>query len=248
MMENQRDQELILKYIDKEATVEEVAEVERRLLSDPELQKMHNEYKNLPAGIRYHELTARLEQLRALEKALPPVEIETPMMRMYKSPGTWLATAAVIALAAISFVLFNGESNADLYAKNFEPYPNVFEPTQRGENTSDKRATAFAMYEQGNYERAATLFTELLAEKKEPELLLLLGNSNMSLDRIDEAKNNFLTLIHDFDGLDEQAKWFLSLCYLKSGEREQAKLIWEELGDPKITYSDKAKRLLKEVK
>ncbi|MEJ0032187.1 MAG: hypothetical protein WDO15_18245 [Bacteroidota bacterium] len=70
----------------------------------------------------------------------------------------------------------------------------------------------------------------------------------MILSHDNEAKNNFLTLIRDFDVLDEQAKWFLSLCYLKSGESEKAKLIWEELGDPKITYSEKAKHLLKQVK
>jgi tetratricopeptide (TPR) repeat protein len=247
-MENQRDQELIQRYIDRDVTPEEQTEVESRLNTEPELVKMHNDYKNLPAGIRYHAMTTRLEQLRALEKALPPVEIESAGARMLGRPMVWLAAAAVIALAVVSFVLFTGQSDAELYAKNFEPYPNVFEPTQRGENTTDKRATAFAMYEQGNYERAAALFTELLNEKKEPEILLLLGNSNMALNRMDEAKNNFLTLISDFDGLDEQARWFLSLCYLKSGDREKAKLIWEELGDPKITYSEKAKKLLDEVK
>ncbi|HZY78677.1 MAG TPA: hypothetical protein VFE50_04090 [Cyclobacteriaceae bacterium] len=247
-MEIERDQLLVQKYIDRDVTPEELVEVESRLKTEPELQKMHNEYKNLPAGIRYHVLTAKLEQLRALEKALPPVEMEAPVVRMYKNPMVWLATAAVLAIAAISFVLFSGSSNDELYAENFEPYPNVFEPTQRGENTTNKRATAFAMYEQGNYERAAAMFGEILNEKKEPEILLLLGNSNMMLNRVDEAKNNFLTLISDFDALDEQAKWYLSLCYLKSGDREKAKFIWEELGDPKITYSNKANRLLQDVK
>jgi len=247
-MENDRDQVLVQKYLDRDASPEEVVEVESRLKTEPELQKMHNEYKNLPAGIRYHVLTAKLEQLRALENALPPVEMEAPVVRMYKSPRLWLATAAVLLIAAISFVMFSGHSNEELYAENFQPYPNVFEPTQRGENAADKRATAFAMYEQGNYERAAALFGELLTEKEEGEILLLLGNSNMMLGRIDDAKNNFLTLIRDFDALDEQAKWFLSLCYLKSGEREKAKLIWAELGDPKVTYSDKAKKLLQDIK
>lgn len=247
-MENQRDQELIQKYIDKDASPEEINEVESRLSVEPQLKKMHSEYKNLPAGVRYHVMITRLEQLRALEKALPPVEVETTVVAMYRSPKVWLATAAALLVAAISYVLFTGDSNASLYAENFEPYPNVFEPTQRGDSPADKRATAFAMYEQKNYEKAAALFSELLTEKKEPEILLLLGNSNMILNRDDEAKNNFLTLIRDFDALDEQAKWFLSLVYLKSGEREKAKLIWGELGDPKITYSEKAKQLLKEVK
>jgi tetratricopeptide (TPR) repeat protein len=159
------------------------------------------------------------------------------------------AAAAIVMAVAFIFLFSRSESPEQLFARNFEPYPNVFEPTQRGvDATSDKRATAFAMYEQKNYAEAASLFSELLKEKKEPELLLLLGNANMVLNRDTEARNNFLTLIRDFDVLDEQAKWFLSLCYLKSGETEKAKLIWDELGDPKITYSEKAKKLLKQVK
>jgi tetratricopeptide (TPR) repeat protein len=159
------------------------------------------------------------------------------------------AAATIIMAVALLSVFSRSESPEQLFANYFEPYPNVFEPTQRGTDAAlDKRATAFAMYEQKNYAEAAKLFNELLSEKQEPELLLLLGNANMVLNRDNEAKNNFLTLIRDYDVLDEQAKWFLSLCYLKSGEREKAKLIWEELGDPKITYSEKAKNLLKKVK
>lgn len=200
-------------------------------------------------GIRYHVLNKKLEELRTLEKALPVVEPESVATRVlsYWKP---LAAAAAIFITATAVILLNrSDSPEQLFARNFEPYPNVFEPTQRGINdAADKRATAFAMYEQKHYEQAASLFTELLSEKKEPEILLLLGNANMVLNRDEEAKNNFLTLIRDFDDLDEQAKWFLSLVYLKSGELEKAKLIWEELGDPKINYSEKAKKLLNEVK
>ncbi len=204
--------------------------------------------EKLAQGIRYSVLSKKLEELRVLEKALPVVEPESATTRIlhYWKP---LAAAAAVLITVTSMLLFSRtESPEQLFARNFEPYPNVFEPTQRGVDGADKRTAAFAMYEQKNYEGAATLFKELLSQKNEPEILLLLGNANMVLNRDEEAKNNFLTLISDFDDLDEQAKWFLSLCYLKSGESEKAKLIWEELGDPKITYSEKAKKLLKEVK
>lgn len=248
-MDSQRDQELIQKYIDRDASPDEVKEIEYRLREEPAFARMHREFSKLPAGIRYHFLTDKLEQLRTLEKALPPVEEESGVVRMLSYWKPLAAAAAVIAAITFIFLFNRSETPAELYARNFEPYPNVFEPTQRGnDGPSDKRASAFAMYEQGNYDAAATLFTELLSEKKEPELLLLLGNANMVLGRDEEAKNNFLTLLRDFDGLDVQAKWFLSLCYLKSGESEKAKMIWGELGDPKVTYSEKAKRLLKEVK
>jgi hypothetical protein len=205
--------------------------------------------EDLVPGIRYSVLSRKLEELRALEKALPAVDPETAAVRMLHYWKPIAAAAAIIIAVAFIFLFNRSETPEQLYARNFEPYPNVFEPTQRdADAATDKRATAFAMYEQKNYAEAAKLFSELLSQKEEPELLLLLGNANMMLSRDNEAKNNFLTLIRDFDVLDEQAKWYLSLCYLKSGESENAKLIWEELGDPKITYSEKAKSLLKQVK
>lgn len=249
-MESNKDQELIQKYLDREATPQEVAEVEQRLQHEGEFSKLYRELKVLPAGIRYHALNDKLQQLRALEKALPPIE-EDAKVRVLQTWWKPLAAAAAILVIAASVLWFTtgNESAADLYARNFEPYPNVFEPTQRGtEGVRDNRATAFALYEQGKYEAAASLFQDLLKVKEEPEILLLLGNCNMVLDRDEVAKNNFLTLISDFDVLDEQAKWFLSLCYLKSGETVKARMIWEELGDPRVTYSEKAKRLLKEIK
>jgi tetratricopeptide (TPR) repeat protein len=145
----------------------------------------------------------------------------------------------------ISFVFLSSRTPTplQLYAANFQPYPNAFEPTQRDANVSrDKRATAFAAYEQKNYEVAATLFKELVAEKNEPEILLLLGNANMILDRDDEAMNNFQSLINEFDALDEQGKWYLSLCYVKSGEVDEAKKILKDID------SEQAHKLLNKLK
>ena len=99
-----------------------------------------------------------------------------------------------------------------------------------------------------DYQKAADGFKALLKEKPEPGVLLLLGNANLMLGNIEEAQNNFLTLIKNFDELDGQAKWYLGLSYLKQGQKEKAKLILQELGDPEITYSKKANELLKEVK
>jgi hypothetical protein len=68
----------------------------------------------------------------------------------------------------------------------------------------------------------------------------MLGNTQ-------EAQENFVTLIQDFDELDLQAKWYLSLCYLKSGDRENARKLLKELGETEISYASKAKELLEKV-
>jgi TolA-binding protein len=117
----------------------------------------------------------------------------------------------------------------------------------RGATTATDRTAAFQAYEQKDYQRASVLFKDLLLEKKEPEVLLLLGNSNLMLGQVEEAEQNFITLIRDFDDLDLQAKWYLSLSYLKSGDRENARKVLEELGATDISYASKAKELLEKV-
>lgn len=246
---DQHDIELIQRYLDREMTDEEKKELEFRLKEDQGLQSLYREQKELIEGIRYHHLTGKLDQLRSLEAALPPVQYNGTSFLLSRY-GKALAVAAALALVTISYLLINRpEDPADLYTAYFEPYPNVFEPTQRAaEESSDIRTTAFHEYDRGHFAEAAVLFEKLLSDKKEPEILLLLGNANLMINQDEAAKNNFLTLIRDFDQLDEQAKWFLSLCYLKQGDVQKAKTIWEELGDPKITYSEKARKLLHQVK
>ena len=110
-----------------------------------------------------------------------------------------------------------------------------------------KRTEAFQAYEQGEYQKAAAMFSTLLKEKEEPGVLLLLGNCNLILGNVEEAKQNFTTLNSDFDELDIQAKWFLGLCYLKSGDVEKARTMLTELGQTEISYADKAKELLEKL-
>jgi Tfp pilus assembly protein FimV len=77
---------------------------------------------------------------------------------------------------------------------------------------------------------------------------MLLGNANLMVGRVEEAKQNFITLNDKFDSLDLQAKWYLSLCYLRTGDVEQARKILRELGETDISYASKARELLEKVK
>jgi tetratricopeptide (TPR) repeat protein len=91
------------------------------------------------------------------------------------------------------------------------------------------------------------LFSELLIKEQEPGILLLLGNANLILGNTDDAMKNFGILSKEFDELDMQAKWYLSLCYLKRGDIDQAKKMLKELGETEISYAERARELLKKV-
>jgi len=220
----------------------------QRMESDENFKTLVKQEKALIGAIRYQGIQENLRYLATLESNL---QKETPI-NVQISPRKWYyyAAAATVGIAIIGALIFNSfnQSPEQLFTAYFKPYPNMFEATVRGNSVSTpERREAFQAYEQGDYQKAATLFTELLKTNNEPGILLLLGNSNLILGNVEEAKKNFITLNKDFDELDMQSKWFLSLCYLKSGDVERARAILKELGDTEVSYATKAKELLEKV-
>jgi tetratricopeptide (TPR) repeat protein len=249
MDHSEADITLVEKYFDAELNDTELKNFTTRMQSDENFKLLVEQEKALIAAIRFEGAASNLEYLDELESKL---QKETPI-RLSPGSNKWYyyAAAAVIGITVLVAVFTSSfkESPDQLFQAYFTPYPNMFEPTVRSSESSDsKRAEAFQAYEQGNYQKAATLFTELLKDNKDAGMLLLLGNSNMMVDNLEEAKNNFITLNEDFDDLDMQAKWYLSLCYLKSGETEKAQALLKELGATEISYATKAKELLEKVK
>ena len=251
MENNIQDIEWIERYLSPGITLEEKQRMEKRMEAEPDLKSKYQKHKQLIAGIRYAHLQNKVKQLRTLESSLPPIEVKEGREIFFAHFWKPLAAAAALALVITSYVLINQPPKPqELYAQYFQPYPNVFEPTLRGseEEAVSNRTLGFRAYDQGDYTTASVLFKEALKEKEDAGILLLLGNANLVLGNVEEAQNNFLTLIKHFDELDAQAKLYLGLSYLKQGDSKKARLILQELSEPEATYSKKAKELLNNLK
>lgn len=248
MNHSETDITLVEKYFDSELSESEMKHFSLRVETDENFKTLVEQEKALIGAIRYQGIEDNLQYLQNLEANLQGND-QTSVNRPIKKWYYFAAAAAVIGIVILSKVLLTSfnETPEELFAAYFKPYPNMFEPKLRGESKASDRTEAFAAYEQGDYQKAATLFRELLKVNKEPGILLLLGNSNLILGNLDEAKNNFTTLNKEFDELDIQSKWYLSLCYLKSGDTERAKNMLRELGETEISYATKAKELLEKV-
>ena len=249
---NYEDIILLERYLEQSLTEEEVRRLEKRLAEEPALKELYQNEKLLVNGIRYGHLKSSLEQLKTLESSLPAIKNpseETARVVPFKTYWKPFAVAASFVVLIGSFLLWNRRAEpAELFAENFKPYPNVIEPVLRGTSEQNQRADAFAAYDRLDYERAATGFKELLKVKEEPGILLLLGNANLILGRTSEAKENFVTLSKDFDEYDLLAKWYLSLCYMKMGDNDSAKVLLEEIAGQGSSYQEKARVLLKKLK
>lgn len=244
MNHSTHDIDLIERYFDQQLTEDEKAKLTERLTTDPELKILFDQEKLLINTIRYQAASQDLQFLKSLERTLENPVVTQDTTRWY------YAAAAIGALAIAAFVLipWSKPSPQDLYAEYFVPYPNVFEPARRSRGTgTDERTLAFQAYDLGNYEEASRRFSRLPDTEKDPGMLLLLGNAQLMIGKSEEAKATFQQLISEYDELDIQGKWFLSLCYLRTGEMEEAKRLLDELGSMEVSYAGKAKELLKEV-
>lgn len=244
--ENENDIALVERYFDQELSDQEITSFNQRLESDSNFKALFDREKMLIHSIRYEGLRNDLGVLKQIEKRASQNNPPTKSLRL---DSWYFKAAAVIIIVVIAgrVLLPRQEDSEELFQNYFKPYPNTFEPTLRGSDDVTQRSEAFLAYEQHNYQKAVEGFNEILKNGNEPAVLLLAGNANLALGNVEEAKNNFRILIKDFDDLDTQAKWFLSLCYLKEGDIDQAKMMLEELGGTEIFYADKAKELLKKV-
>lgn len=240
-----KDITLIERFFDGDLSEEETSTFRLRIEVDEKFKALFQREKVIIGAIRNQGLLDNLQYLKSVEEKIQGDQILTPI-----KPTRWYyyaAAAAVTILLAVTLLLPSNESQDELFATYFTAYPNLFEPTLRGSSTTTKRTEAFQVYESKDYKRAVLLFEELLQEQNDPEVLLLLGNSNLMLGDVEKAKENFITLINDFDNLDIPAKWYLSLCYVKSGDKENARKLLSELGGRDISYATRAKELLEKV-
>ncbi len=252
MNPNLHDIDLIQRYLDRSLTESEKKNLEERLKNEPALKTMYLEHQQLIKGIRYSYLQQRLQQLRALENVLPEIKGEEKKGKQVWLVTYWkqaVAVAACLVIGVVAYTLWNKPASAEqLYAQYFTPYPNVIEPIVRsGNETLTKRTEAFAAYEAGEYEKAAAFFTELLKEKEEAGMLLLLGNANLKLGRTADARSNFVKLIHDYNDYDNIGKWYLALSYLKDGDLQTAQVLLQEISNSEYSYAARAKKILKTI-
>lgn len=247
MNHSETDIALVEKYFDAELSDSEMNHFTMRIESDENFKSLFEQEKALVGAIRHQGLRENLQFLKTVEASLQDsrhLKLNSPIKKWH-----YYAAAATIGIVILGKVLFSSfnETPDQLFEAYFVPYPNVFEPTVRGNSTLTIRTEAFQAYEQGDYQKAAVHFRDIIKTNKEPGILLLLGNANLILGNLDEAKENFTTLNTDFDELDIQSKWFLSLCYLKSGDVVRARIMLKELGETEISYATKAKELLEKV-
>jgi tetratricopeptide (TPR) repeat protein len=136
---------------------------------------------------------------------------------------------------------------AKQYYKAFEPPTN-----QRSvQSLADADFTlALEFYNTHDYNKAAMLFTRVLESKpNDMQTMLLIGVSKYEEKKYPEAKQSFGKVIDNNNNLYvDQARWYLALCYLNTGEKEKAIQLFDQISKESGSYQNDAKKIFKELK
>ena len=203
--------------------------------------KMIND-NDLKTVIAKEEYTKGKKQLQKLET------------NRFSIQKKWLVAASfMVFVSLLSFWLLQKDvTPKELFAQNFEVYPNLITPKTRSENTNTLKEIAFNNYEIKNYKEAINGFNTLLTLKNTDTTAVKLYKaiSLLSIDNTTEAISILVKNKEANKKWKDKYLWYLSLAYLKNNQPEKAYKTLENLSKEEYNFKKKATlsllKLLKE--
>jgi len=270
-----RESELIQKYLDKELSPSEQAEVGELQGNSSDFREELYAQKAIVSSLKAQEKARKIAAVKAMVLA-HEVEInpedhadvgeeqsddETPVIPLQQSSttddekktgfaGFYKIAAAVVVLAVASVVVYNqvdsGPTSGELYASYYEP---LEASVSTRSYTIDGDANPVTLYSEGNYDAAVGALRSALEQPDaSPTLNIYLGISLLETGREAEAET-LLRAVYAKDPNDfvgQHAEWFLALTQLKK-DAATAKEAFQKIADQGGVYERQAKEILEKL-
>jgi len=246
---NQEEIEKIDRYLSRDMTEHERKAFEKQLFQDDELKRSVEVQRDIYLGINFHFQESLKNKLQKEETN--PSGFDTRKQGNQR----WLIQAMSVAasltlLLGVGYWFLNSQvTPEDLYAANYQPYPNIVNPVERsGALPQDQLGEAMMAYEQGNYEAAIETFEKQFDTLK-PSYSFYFA---LCLLEVGESKRAAATLEEVVTSQDETfylpALWYESLAYLQDHQTQKAQQTLETLLEQEnSTYHDRARKILDQL-
>lgn len=242
--------EVIEKYIDGDLVGKELLDFQDLLSTDKDIARDYNLSLEINNAILEKDVMALRETMDYMYND------ETKVKRI---PNVFSGRRKYYAAASIALLVAAGglvqklsapslDNNA-LYETYYAPYDASI--TYRSGNTEVDMVLLKAMerYEEHDFANALVLFEEVVqSHEDDMAVKLYSGISYMEEEKYQKATSSFNKIIKNKDNLFiEQAKWYLSMCYIKTGKNSDASIILKELVLDRSTYKDQANKILRQI-
>jgi tetratricopeptide (TPR) repeat protein len=229
-------------YLYQDLDAGESLEFENKISEDPELHETYH----LNVKVRdYLKAKIRLEEMRSdpmlgeAEKLAELAFQKDPPAGEPKHPGSasgkvlrtrlmYIPAVAAIYIILLAIRLFIPANMPDILFENFyRPLP-AADYIQRGEagvNLSDL-SEGIALYNQGAYEESIRVLDRAgSVQGGLPEADLFRGLDYLGLEQYETARDILAEYTENNTGHLPEALWYLSLCYLKTGEYAKSRAL-----------------------
>jgi len=248
-MEENQINENIERYLEGKLTESELVEFENRMNHDPEFLEWVENYRIAVKSVEFYGK-------RKLKKRLHKIHVEEVLEKPMSGKRQWMLIAAAffgIMIVTAPFLYNHFYRNPDydtLFKDNFGLYPDVLSKRGQSEQADIMLEEAMSYYKNKDFENALALFGEL--DKKHAKysdvIKFYKGISLLGAGKDSEATEVFKKVTSEpGQPFYEQARWYLALTYLKTGNKKEATKLLQEIAGMKSYNFAKAGKLLEKI-
>lgn len=172
------------------------------------------------------------------------------------SRGTLFVRYASLVAAALigAFILirtllpsYNPDKIFDSYYKPFDAVSPV--TRSMNNNETDIYSSAIGSYKTGDYDRAARGFSEtILNDPSVVSARFFMGLTELELKNYDQTINLLSEVVNNSGEYGKEARWYLGLTYLKTGNKQKAAECFEYLAQSAGFYRERSETILSRLK
>jgi len=194
------DKEVLLtNYFSNRLTKDEKKLFNELLASDSDFKAQFDFEQNLQRAIKNKENQDLKSKLISFEKDIVTEGPKSTQKKTYRHLAIAASIVMLIGLAWMGYTDGSSDKYEDLYAANFQEYPNtVYTITRSGSNESLERE-AFVAYESGNYDVAVEKFNKIPLEQQQAYTDFYLAQSYLNAGKNESAKEYFKKTIANAD-------------------------------------------------
>jgi tetratricopeptide (TPR) repeat protein len=207
---------------------------------------------NYKIAVKSVEFYGKSQLKKRLHEIHEEVVVEMPML----GNKQWMLIAVafigiMIITAPFLYNHFYGNpDNNDLFKDNFGLYPDVLSQRGQDEHANLILEEAMSYYKNKDFENALSLFNELDKQSSQysDAIKFYEGICLLGAGKDTEAADVFRMATTDpGKPFYEQARWYLALTYLKTGNKKQASKLLQEITKTKSYNFAKAEKLLEKL-
>jgi len=239
-MEN-KDFELIEKYLLGKMSEEERQLFEERLASDTDLREEKERLEEYILAIEYDHLKEALESYKIMGEEMTEEEsssrnVDTTRAARIRPLQFWMVAASILLIGWVGYLFYsNLNMKPDQHLENiFYSDPGL--PTVMGENDRYLFYDAMVDYKAGEYEEAIGKWSEI-SEVGRDTLDYYTGMAWLNMKEWKKSEDILKQLPED-SSLKDKANWYLVQIYIELGEFEKAVQALEAVPDSREGYQE----------